>query len=56
MAENLIKAMAPLHEKRHYYLDHPEIVEEIMIEGSRKARRIAVETMQQVKAAVKIDY
>ena len=56
MAENLIKAMAPLHEKRHYYLDHPEIVEEIMIEGSRKARRIAVETMLQVKAAVKIDY
>jgi tryptophanyl-tRNA synthetase len=56
MADNLIKALAPLHEKRHYYLAHPEIVEEIMIEGSRKARQIAVETMQQVKAAVKIDY
>jgi tryptophanyl-tRNA synthetase len=56
MADNLIKAMAPLHEKRHYYLAHPEIVEEIMIEGSRKARKIAMETMQQVKAAVKIDY
>jgi tryptophanyl-tRNA synthetase len=56
MADNLIKALAPLHEKRHYYLAHPEIVEEIMIEGSRKARKIAMETMQQVKAAVKIDY
>ena len=56
MADNLIKALAPLHEKRHYYLAHPEIVEEIMIEGSRKARQIAMETMQQVKAAVKIDY
>jgi len=56
MADNLIKAMAPLHEKRHFYLAHPEIVEEIIIEGSRKARQIAMETMQQVKAAVKIDY
>ncbi len=56
MADNLIKAMAPLHERRHYYLSHPEIVEEIMIEGSRKARQIAIETVQQVKAALKIDY
>jgi len=56
MADNLIKAMAPLHERRQYYLAHPEIVDEIMIEGSRKARQIAIETMQQVKAAVKIDY
>lgn len=56
MADNLIEAMAPLHERRHYYLAHPEIVDEIMIEGSRKARQIAIETMQQVKAAVKIDY
>jgi len=56
MADNLIKAMAPLHERRQYYLNHPEIVDEIMIEGSRKARQIAIETMQQVKASVKIDY
>lgn len=56
MADNLVKALAPLHEKRDYYLAHPEIVEEIMIEGSRKARAIAVETIRQVKAAVKIDY
>lgn len=56
MAENLIQALAPLHEKRRFYLANPQIVEEIMVEGSRKARRIATETMQQVKAAVKIDY
>ncbi len=56
MADNLIKAMAPLHEKRQYYLAHPEIVDEIMIEGSRKARAIAVETIRQVKAALKMDF
>jgi tryptophanyl-tRNA synthetase len=56
MAENLIHAMAPLYEKRQYYLSHPKVVEEIMEEGSRKARNIAIETIQQVKAVLKINY
>jgi tryptophanyl-tRNA synthetase len=56
MAGNLVQAMAPLQERRQYYLSHPELVEEIMIEGSRKARRTAITTLQQVKAAVQIDY
>jgi tryptophanyl-tRNA synthetase len=56
MAENLVQALGPLQEKRQYYLSHPEIVEEIMIEGSRKARQIAAETLRQAKAALRIDY
>jgi tryptophanyl-tRNA synthetase len=56
MAENLIQALAPLQEKRRFYLSHPEIVQEIIIEGSRKARQIAVETLGQAKAALRIDY
>ena len=56
MAENLVQALAPLQEKRQYYLSNPEIVEEIMIEGSSKARQIAVETLLQAKAALRIDY
>ena len=56
MADNLVQALAPLRERRQYYLDHPEIVQEIMVEGSRKARRVAVETLQQVKSALRIDY
>jgi tryptophanyl-tRNA synthetase len=56
MAENLIQALASMQEKRQFYLSHPEMVQEIMIEGSRKARQIAVETLRQVKAALRIDY
>jgi tryptophanyl-tRNA synthetase len=56
MAANLIKAMAPIHEKRRHYESHPEIVDEIMIEGSAKARQVAKETMAQVKDAVKMRY
>jgi tryptophanyl-tRNA synthetase len=56
MADNLVQALAPMREKRQFYLDHPEIVQEILVEGSRKARKIAVETLKQVKAALRIDY
>lgn len=56
MAGNLIKAMAPLHEKRQHYESHPQIVDEIIADGSAKARRIAKETMAQVRNAVKMSY
>jgi tryptophanyl-tRNA synthetase len=56
MADNLIEALAPLREKRQFYLAHPEIVQEITVEGSRKARQLAMETLKQAKAALKIDY
>jgi tryptophanyl-tRNA synthetase len=56
MAGNLLKAMAPLHEKRRYYESHPEIVDEIIADGSAKARRIAKATMAQVRDAVKMNY
>ena len=56
MAGNLIKALAPIHEKRQYYESHPEIVDEIMMEGSAKARQVAKETMSEVREAVKMRY
>ena len=54
MARGLIASLKPIREKRAYYEQHPEIVEEIMIEGSNKARLSACETMEVVRAAVKI--
>jgi tryptophanyl-tRNA synthetase len=54
MARGLIASLEPIREKRAYYEQHPEIVEEIMIEGSNKARLSACETMEVVRAAVKI--
>jgi tryptophanyl-tRNA synthetase len=56
MADNLLGALAPIHEMRRYYESRPEMINEIMVEGSRKARRVAVETMAQVKEAIKINY
>jgi tryptophanyl-tRNA synthetase len=54
MAQGLIAALAPIREKRSYYEQHPQLVEEIMVAGSDKARLSARETMEVVRAAVKI--
>jgi tryptophanyl-tRNA synthetase len=54
MAQGLIAALAPIREKRTYYEQHPELVEEIMVAGSNKARISARETMEIVREAVKI--
>ncbi len=54
MADNLIKAMEPLHERRAYFKAKPELVKKIILDGSEKARNVAKETMDQVRAAIRI--
>lgn len=54
MAENLINALEPIREKRAYYLQKPELVEEIINTGSDKARAVALRTMEEVRAAIKL--
>jgi tryptophanyl-tRNA synthetase len=54
MAENLIIALEPIREKRAYFEARPDLVEEIMREGSNKAGKTAQQTMAEVRAAVKI--
>ncbi len=54
MAENLIKALEPIREKRHYYTAKPDLVEEIIESGSNTAREVARQTMEQVLKAIGI--
>jgi tryptophanyl-tRNA synthetase len=56
MAKKLTQALAPIRDKRHYYESNPDLVEQIMTDGSAEARKIAIETMAQVKNAIKISY
>lgn len=56
MAENLVAAMAPIREKRSYYEKRPDEVNDIIEEGSRKARDIARQTMEDVRSAIHITY
>jgi tryptophanyl-tRNA synthetase len=54
MAESLIEALGPIREKRSYYETHPDEVEAIIEDGDRRAHAVALETMAEVRAAVKI--
>ena len=46
LAQNIIKTLEPIREKRKYYEEHPELVDKILIEGTQKARKEAQETMK----------
>jgi len=54
MAQNLIEAMAPMHERRARFKAEPQRVKEIIAAGSRKAREVAQATMDEVRAAIRI--
>ena len=54
MARNLIDALAPIREKRAFYVDRPDLVEQIIAEGAQRARNVAESTMAEVRAAMKI--
>ncbi|MGD1973047.1 MAG: tryptophan--tRNA ligase [Desulfobacterales bacterium] len=54
MAQGLIAALEPIREKRTYYESRPDLVDDIMTEGSNRARRTAQSTMEDVRAAIKI--
>lgn len=56
LAHNITEFLRPIREKREYYENHPELVDEILIEGTKKARAKAKETMKKVKEAMKLDY
>jgi tryptophanyl-tRNA synthetase len=48
--------LEPLRERRAALLARPGYVRDVLIDGSRKARAIAQETMERVRAAVKLKY
>ncbi|MBR3133028.1 MAG: tryptophan--tRNA ligase [Clostridia bacterium] len=56
LAENISEYLRPIREKRKYYEEHPEVVDQILIEGTNRARKKAQETMKRVKGAMKLDY
>ena len=56
LAQNIIKTLRPIREKRKYYEEHIEEVDRILMEGTEKARKVAKQTMEKVKKAMKLNY
>lgn len=54
MASNLNKALEPIREKRNELKANLKIVDNIIDEGNKKARKIAKNTMKEVREVVKI--
>lgn len=48
--------LAPIREKRKYYEEHPDEVDQILKDGTKIAKEKAEEVMKQVKSAMMIDY
>lgn len=56
LSQNINTTLDPIREKRKYYEQRPELVDEILIKGTEKARKTAKETMKKVKKAMKLNY
>ncbi len=56
LIEKINEFLKPIREKRKYYEEHPEIVEEVLRKGTENAIKKSDETMQKVRKNMKIDY
>lgn len=56
LANNINEYLKPIREKRKYYENHPEIVKEILKEGTKKAQEVAKKNIKKVKQNMKINY
>jgi tryptophanyl-tRNA synthetase len=48
--------LAPMRERAQVYLDDPTLVKNIVADGCEKARRLAAETMRDVREAMGLTY
>jgi len=56
LIDSINEFLKPIKEKRKHYEENEEFVNQILIEGTNKAKNIAKETMTDVKKNMKLDY
>lgn len=54
LAYDLNEFLDPIRDRRSYYKAHPELVREALIEGTLRAKKVAEQTMRQVRDAMNI--
>jgi tryptophanyl-tRNA synthetase len=52
----VLKELAPIRERAKTYLDDPTLVRNIISDGCDRARKLAAETMRDVRAAMGLEY
>jgi tryptophanyl-tRNA synthetase len=48
--------LEPIRDRRRELLARPDYIRDVLVDGSRRARTVAQETMEKVRAAVKLKY
>ena len=56
LINSMVEFLNPIQEKRRYYEEHPEIVDEILINGTNEAKKKAEKNIREIKKSLKIDY
>lgn len=56
LANHIIETLEPVRQKRAYYEQRPELVDQLLIKGTKKAQEEAKKVMKKVKEAMKLDY
>lgn len=56
LAKAMMEFLKPIQERRKYYEEHPEEVDQILVEGTNAARKRAKEVMKRVRKSMKLDY
>ena len=54
LAQRITEEMKPVHERMDYYMSHMDEINSIIEAGNKKAAKIARQTMDEVRAAIKI--
>lgn len=56
LVEEMDKVLKPIRERREELAKNPEAIYEILRKGSKKAEKVAAQTLKELKQAMKIDY
>jgi len=56
LVESIGKTLAPIRERAQQYIDDPALVRNIIADGNDRARKLASETMRDVREAMGLDY
>lgn len=56
LIDSIESVIGPIRDRRHYYEEHEDEVKDILMEGTKKAKKIASETMLKVKDAMRLIY
>jgi tryptophanyl-tRNA synthetase len=54
LARRIAEAMQPIHARMDYCINHLDEINAIIEEGNKKATKIARQTMDEVRAAIKV--